>query len=79
MALRLVQEHEMDAALRQIYKTAIKRSGDATFIQTAANAPEVLHWYYDEFCDKLFYGGRVEIRLKELIRLKLGKIHGCAY
>lgn len=79
MALRLVQEHEMDATFKQLYQRAIERTGDATFIQSAANAPELLRWYYDEFYGRLFYGGRVKTRLKELIRLKLSKIHGCAY
>lgn len=79
MALRLVQEHEMDATFKQLYQRAIERTGNATFIQNAANAPELLKWYYDEFYGKLFYGGRIETRLKELVRLKLSRIHGCAY
>jgi alkylhydroperoxidase family enzyme len=69
----------MDSTLKKMYKAAIKRTGDAAFIQSAANAPELLHWYHEEFYGKLFYSGRVEIRVKELIRLKLSKIHGCAY
>ncbi len=79
MTLKLVQEHEMNDTLKNLYRRAIQRTGDATFIQSAANAPEILKWYYDEFYGKLFYRGRVEPRLKELIRLKLSKIHGCAY
>jgi len=79
MGLRLVQEHEMGDTLRSLYRRSVERTGDATFIQSAANAPELLQWYYNEFYGKLFYGGRVETRLKELVRLKLSKIHGCAY
>ena len=79
MGLRLIQEHEMDDMLRPLYRKAIERVGHATFIQSAANAPELLKWYYKDFYEKIFYNGRVEVRLKELVRLKLSKIHGCAY
>jgi len=79
VALKLVKESEMDEAIQQLYRGAVEKTGDATFIQCAANAPELLKWYHNDFYGKLFYGGRIEVRLKELIRLKLSKIHGCAY
>jgi hypothetical protein len=79
MAIRLVPENELDDALRPLYARAMERTDDATFIQSAANAPEILTWYYEQFYGKLFYGGRVESRTKELVRLKLSRIHGCAY
>jgi len=77
--IRLVQEHEMDELVRELYRKGIERTGDATFVQAAANAPELLKWYYEEFYGRIFYNGRLEVRLKELVRLKLSKIHGCAY
>ena len=44
-----------------------------------ANAPELVRWYFDQFYKRLFYGGRVEVRFKELLRLRLSKAHGCWY
>ena len=39
--------------------------------------PELLDWYLKDFYQKVFYGGKVERRYKELGRLRLSTIHGC--
>ena len=52
--------------------------GDATFIEVAGHAPELFEWYA-EFYSRVFYGGRVLVRIKELIRLRLSTLHGCAF
>jgi hypothetical protein len=43
----------------------------------AASAVESDRWYFDGFYEHLFYRGRVELRYKELLRLKLSFIQGC--
>ena len=50
---------------------------DARFVEVGASAPEVVDWYFNSFYQTLFYGGRVDARTKELLRLKLSKTHGC--
>ena len=35
--------------------------------------------WYGEFYNRVFYGGRVPVRIKELIRLRLSTVHGCAF
>jgi hypothetical protein len=42
MALRLIQEHEMDVTSSSFIRW-LSKNGDATFIQSAANAPELLN------------------------------------
>lgn len=69
MTERLQREHDTSVALRD----------DATLIEVGANAPELLEWYRDSFYAKLFYGGRVDVRTKELMRYRLSMTHGCAY
>ncbi len=69
MTPRLQAEHDAACALRD----------DATLIEVGANAPELLAWYRDEFYAKVFYGGRVDVRTKELLRYRLSMTHGCAY
>lgn len=69
MSERLQREHDASVALRD----------DATLIEVGANAPELLEWYRDSFYAKLFYGGRVDVRTKELLRYRLSMTHGCAY
>jgi len=53
--------------------------GESTLIEVLANAPELLGWYYDGFYAEIFFKGRVERRLKELLRLRLSTLHGCAF
>lgn len=69
MTPRLQQEYDATLALRD----------DATMQEVGANAPELMAWYKDEFYGRLFYGGRVETRIKELMRYRLSMTHGCAY
>lgn len=69
MTPRLQQDHDATLALRD----------DATLLEVGANAPELMAWYKDEFYGRLFYGGRVETRIKELMRYRLSMTHGCAY
>jgi len=73
----------MDGWLRAAYSEsrALQESkgGDATFYEVGANAPELLEWYVKGFYGSVFYGGRVDIRIKELLRYRLSMTHGCAY
>lgn len=77
--LRRVPRDEMTPRLQQEYDDTLALRDDATLQEVGANAPELLAWYKDEFYGKLFYGGRVEVRLKELLRYRLSMSHGCAY
>ena len=52
-------------------------TGEPTFIEAMANAPELLNFAMVEFYQKIFFGGRVEQRYKQLLRLRLSLAHGC--
>ena len=54
-------------------------TGDATFIEVSGNNQEVYDWYFKDFYKKLFYSGRLETSLVELVRLRLANVHGCAF
>lgn len=56
----------------------MKLRGDATFIGVAGHAPEMFQWY-GEFYQRVFHGGRVPRRIKEIVRLRLSTAHGCAF
>ena len=77
--LRRVPRAEMTPRLQQEYDATLALRDDATLQEVGANAPELLAWYKDEFYGRLFYGGRVEVRMKELLRYRLSMTHGCAY
>ena len=52
-------------------------TGDATFVEVFAQAPELLEFVMQQFYVKIFFGGQVEQRYKQLARLRLSIIHGC--
>ncbi len=54
-----------------------KLTGDATFVEVFAQAPELLDFVMQQFYMKVFFGGTVPQRYKQLARLKLSLIHGC--
>ncbi len=64
---------------RQVAETADDVRGESTLIEVLAQAPELLSWYYDGFYAEVFFKGRVERRVKELLRLRLSTLHGCAF
>ncbi len=55
------------------------RAGEAGFVEVGASAPAAISWYTDEFYGRLFNRGRVDVRSKELLRLRFSKTHGCWY
>ncbi len=61
------------------WESANQLTGDATFIEVFGSNPKVFDWYINDFYQKLFYSGRIETTLVELIRLRLANIHGCAF
>ena len=52
-------------------------TGEPTFVEVFAQAPDVLRFVMNEFYMKLFFGGNVDQRYKQLVRLKLSLVHGC--
>lgn len=69
--------------LKPLWDSGVERTGDATIIGVMAHQPDILRWYFGAFYDGLFYnkhpGMRVDVRTKELLRLKLSKQHGCQF
>lgn len=52
-------------------------TGEPAFIEVFAQAPEVLNLVMNEFYIKIFFGGEVPQRYKQLARLRLSLVHGC--
>ena len=61
------------------WESANQLTGDATFIEVFGSNPKVFDWDINDFYQNLFYSGRIETTLVELIRLRLANIHGCAF
>ena len=54
-----------------------KLTGEPAFIEVFASAPELVNLVMNEFYVKTFFGGQVEQRYKQLVRLRLSIVHGC--
>lgn len=77
--LRRVPRAELPDDLQAAFDNATKVTGDATFIEVAANNPQMFRWYRDEFYGKAYYGSRLDPKVLELVRLRLANLHGCAF
>ena len=76
-AMQRLTREELAPDMAALYDECMREAGDARLIEVGANAPELLDWYFNSFYKRVFYEGRVDVRTKELLRLKLSKTHGC--
>jgi AhpD family alkylhydroperoxidase len=81
--LKRIDRGDMEKVFQTMWDTGNERTGDATIIEVMANAPEILRWYFEEFYGQIFYNGnskmKLDVRTKELLRIKLSKQHGCQF
>jgi len=80
MSGTLLSRIEPDALpddLKQVWSTLNGLTGEPTFVEVFAQAPELLDFVMRQFYGQIFFGGRVDERYKQLARLRLSQIHGC--
>ncbi|HJS90601.1 MAG TPA: carboxymuconolactone decarboxylase family protein [Steroidobacteraceae bacterium] len=75
--LSRVPRQQLDPRWQQAWDTLHGLTGSATFVEVFAQAPEILDFVLDKFYARLFFGGAVAQRYKQLARLKLSFLHGC--
>lgn len=68
---------EMPEGVSMAWDALHDLTGEATFVEVFANAPELLNFAMVEFYQKLFFDGRVKEKYKQLARLRLSMNHGC--
>ncbi len=80
MSSTLLSRIEPDALpddLKQVWGTLNELTGEPTFVEVFAQAPELLDFVMQRFYGQIFFSGRVDERYKQLARLRLSQIHGC--
>jgi len=77
--LQRVPPADMSADLRDTWERVSAVTGDATFVEVAANHPRLFAWYRDSFYGEVFHGSQLDRQLLELVRLRLANVHGCAF
>lgn len=75
--LKRIGRDQLDAKWQDAWDMLNGSTGEPTFIEAMANAPELLEFAMVEFYQKIFFGGRVEQKHKQLLRLRLSLAHGC--
>jgi len=75
--LQRISRDELPDDYKLAWDTLNKLTGDATFVEVFANAPELLNFVMNEFYMKIFFQGRVENKYKQFVRLRLSLLHGC--
>jgi len=77
--MKRIEREQLPENMKKGWDQATELTGDATFIEVSGNNPAVYEWYFKDFYKKLFYSGRFEKTLVELVRLRLANVHGCAF
>jgi AhpD family alkylhydroperoxidase len=65
--------------MQAAWDRAQKLHGDTTFVEVAGNNPVMYDWYINDFYKNVFYSGRIDKQIVELVRLRLANVHGCAF
>lgn len=74
---RRTPRDELPDRFRPAWDLLHQLTGEPTFIEVFAGAPELVDLVMNEFYVKVFFGGRVAQRYKQLVRLRLSIVHGC--
>lgn len=75
--LTRIEPAAMSEDLQQVWNTLNELTGEPTFVEVFAQAPELLDFVMQQFYGRIFFGGRVDERYKQLARLRLSQVHGC--
>ena len=81
--LNRVPKEEMDEEIQAVWELGMERAGEAAVVEVFANSPTMMEWYFEGFYKQIFYNEnpntKLDVRTKELLRLKLSKQHGCYF
>ncbi len=69
---------DLPATLQRRLDAARAVGGDMRFLEALTTAPHLATFYFDQFYHDIFYHGIAPVRTKELVRLRLSNLHGCA-
>ncbi len=76
-AMTRIPRDELPEEFQVAWDALNELTDEPTFVEVFAQAPDVLRFVMNDFYAKLFFGGNVAQRYKQLVRLKLSLVHGC--
>ena len=75
--LKRMPPDQMPEGARMAWNALNELTGEPTFVEVFATAPELLDFAMVKFYQNLFFEGRVSEKYKQLARLRLSMNHGC--
>ena len=75
--IRRYAREELPEHLRATWDWLQDLTGQAAYVEAFAGAPELLDFTMKDFYEDIFYRGRVDVRYKQLARLRMSLGHGC--
>jgi alkylhydroperoxidase family enzyme len=73
-----IPREQLEPRWHLAWDTLNRLTGTPQFVEVFAQAPEMLDFVMNRFYGPVFFGGSVEQRYKQLARLRLSMLHGCA-
>ena len=68
---------ELDPKFHLAWDTMNRLTGEPAFVEAFASNPAMLDFVMNDFYARVFFGGNVPQRYKQLARLELSLLHGC--
>jgi alkylhydroperoxidase family enzyme len=75
--LNRIPRNRLPEQFHLAWDTMNQLTEEPTFVEVFANNPEMLDFVMNKFYGPVFFGGKVDQRYKQLVRLKLSIEHGC--
>jgi alkylhydroperoxidase family enzyme len=75
--LQRIPREQLSETAQVAWDQLNKLTNEPTFVEVFANAPDMLDFVMNQFYARIFFGGKVEQKYKQLVRLRLSLIHGC--
>ena len=77
--IKPVEDTQVSPEVKRYFEIAEERGApNATLLRILAREPNSLRVFYDSWND-IFYGGRIDHGLKELVRVRMARLRGCKY
>lgn len=74
-----VDDASVSPDVREAFRIAEKRGApNSALLRILARDPDSMHIFYDSWI-KSFYAGRIDHKLKELVRVRMAELRGCHY
>ena len=69
---------QLPEKLRDLIESRKLAGNDTRMLEAMSNAPHLQTFYGFHFYKEVFFAGVAPVRIKELVRLRLSMLHGCA-